>query len=146
LLESLTRHKSMSFNPKYKAIGMVAMPYFWLVEALGPIVEVGGYLFVIVSMFLGNIYYAYATALFLLFVIYSAVYSVAAVLLDAWSTNVYPSVKDIGKIMGCALTEIFWYKPLTLLWRLEGLFRFLRGNKEWGKMERAGFTKEDTIS
>ena len=146
LLESLTRHKSMSFNPKYKAIGMIAMPYFWLVEALGPIVEMGGYLFVIVSMFLGNIYYTYAIVLFLLFVIYSAVYSVAAILLDAWSTNVYPSFKDIGKIMGCALTEIFWYKPLTLLWRLEGLYRFLRGNKEWGKMERAGFTKEDTLS
>lgn len=144
LLESLWRHKSMTFNPKYKSIGLIAMPYFWIVEALGPIIELVGYGFILFTIFLGDFYYTYALTLFLLFIIYSAVYSIAAVLLDAWATDTYPKAGVIAKMMVCALTEIFWYKPLTLLWRLEGLFRFIQGNKEWGKMERTGFSKEDT--
>lgn len=144
LLESLWRHRKMTFNPSYKSIGLIAMPYFWIVEALGPIMELIGYAIMVAALLLGDVYYAYAIVLFLLFIIYSAVYSVAAVLLNSWATATYPGYKDIGKIMICALTEIFWYKPLTLVWRIEGLIRFIQGNQEWGKMERTGFTKEDT--
>jgi hypothetical protein len=28
---------------------------------------------------------------------------------------------------------------MTVYWRLRGLWKFLRGNKDWGKMERKGF-------
>lgn len=37
-----------------------------------------------------------------------------------------------------SFTEMFWYRPLTLLWRCEGIFRFVIKKSEWGNMKRVG--------
>jgi Glycosyl transferase family group 2 len=46
LFDSLLNYKSMTFNPKYGSVGMVVLPYYWLFELIGPIVEFLGYLFI----------------------------------------------------------------------------------------------------
>lgn len=38
-----------------------------------------------------------------------------------------------------ALMENLGYRQLTVYWRLRGFWNFLRGRKDWGKMERKGF-------
>ncbi|MFN4232998.1 glycosyltransferase family 2 protein [Thermus sp.] len=43
LWEVLWNHRTMLFNPRYGRLGLVAMPYFFLFEALAPVVEVLGY-------------------------------------------------------------------------------------------------------
>ncbi|HWO97434.1 MAG TPA: glycosyltransferase [Bacillus sp. (in: firmicutes)] len=144
LIESLWRHKKMTLNPKYGAVGMVSFPYFWFVECLGPIIELGGYLYIIAAFFLGNIYYEFAGLLALLFILYGGVLSIASVLLDAWSKDVYPKTSDLCRLIFMSLTEVFWYKPLTLLWRMEGVIFFLIRRKEWGEMQRIGHSKKGT--
>ncbi|CAM5334061.1 Glycosyl transferase OS=Lysinibacillus sphaericus OX=1421 GN=LS41612_05155 PE=3 SV=1 [Lysinibacillus sphaericus] len=79
----------MTLNPRYGLIGMVSFPYFWLVECLA-VVELGGYIYIIIAFFLGQIYYEMAILLLLLFVIYGVIFSVASVLFEAWSMNTYP--------------------------------------------------------
>ncbi|MCF6409757.1 glycosyltransferase family 2 protein [Pseudalkalibacillus salsuginis] len=142
LVESLWKHKKMTFNPKYGAIGMISFPYFWLVECLGPLIELGGYVYIIIAFFFGGMYYEFAILLTLLFILYGAVFSTASVLLDAWSKDIYPRTSDVVHLIFMSLTEVFWFRPLTLLWRLEGFFHFLLRRKEWGNMQRAGFTKK----
>lgn len=144
LLESLTAHKKMACNPKYGRIGLVAFPYFVLVEALGPIIELSGYIYMIFAFFSGDIYYETAFLLLLLFVIYGVLLSILAVLFEAWSVNQYPKISDLLRLVLISLTEMFWYRPLTLIWRLEGLLHFIFKKKEWGKMERRGFSKKGT--
>ena len=46
IIESLLIHRKMLFNPKYGAIGLFAVPYFFLFEMLAPLVELLG-LFVV---------------------------------------------------------------------------------------------------
>ncbi len=87
LLESLWNHKSMTFNPRYGGIGLLSFPYFWLIEGLGPIVELGGYIYIVFAFFLGDIYYEIAILLLLSFVLYGVVFSMMAVLFEAWSKN-----------------------------------------------------------
>lgn len=36
LIEILTFHKRMLFNPRYGRVGLVAMPYFMIFEMIGP--------------------------------------------------------------------------------------------------------------
>src|SRR5262249_16333288 len=43
LWETLWRYRGMTFNPRYGAVGMVALPYFWIFEALAPVIEALGY-------------------------------------------------------------------------------------------------------
>lgn len=142
LMQSLWIHKSMTFNPKYRGIGMISFPYFWIIEGLGPIVELGGYIYVLIAFFLGDIYYEFAILLILLFILYGAVFSVASILLEAWSMNTYPNLKDVTRLMVMSLTEVLWYKPMTLIWRCEGVIRFILGKKDWGQMKRVGLSKK----
>ena len=40
-------------------------------------------------------------------------------------------------------TETFGYRQLTVIWRLRGLVKYLRGRREWGVMTRSGFTEAE---
>lgn len=145
LIESLWKHKRMTFNPRYGAIGMISFPYFWIIECLGPLIELGGYIYIVIAFFTGQIYYEMAILLLLLFVLYGAVFSVASILLEAWSMKTYPRNKDLFRLIVLSLSEIFWYKPLTLIWRTEGFIRFLLGRQEWGQMKRQGLSKKGSV-
>lgn len=138
LLESLWTHRKLAFNPKYGAVGMISVPYFWIIECLGPIIELTGYVYVIAAFFLGGIYYEYAVSLILLLVMYSTVFSMGAVLLESWSLRTFPMIRDVFRMMVLTFTEVIWYRPLTLIWRVEGLFRSMMRISSWGDMERVG--------
>lgn len=142
LFDSLWIHKKMLFNPKYGSIGMVSLPYFWLIELAGPVVELCGYLFVILSFFLGGIYIEMALLFFLLSVLIGSLSSMGAVILEEWSLRKYPKISDIVKLFGYSLTETLWYRPLTVVWRCQGLIQAIRGKKSWGEMKRKGISGE----
>lgn len=142
LTESLWRHKTMSFNPKYGTLGMVSFPYFILIELLGPVIELSGYLYMILSLFMGDAYIPFAVLLALLFVLYGSIFSMASVLLESWNQNTFPRIQDLTRLLLLALTEAFWFRPLTLLWRVEGIIAALMGNRDWGTIKRQGLAKE----
>ncbi|UKJ44629.1 glycosyltransferase [Lysinibacillus sp. 1 U-2021] len=143
LFESLWKHKKMTLNPRYGMIGFLSFPYFWLVECLGPLVELGGYIYIVIAFFLGKIYYEVALMLLLLFVIYGVIFSIAAILFESWSMNTYPKKRELLRMILLAFTEIFWYRPLTLFWRCEGLLRFVLRKSDWGNMKRVGIAEKE---
>ncbi|WP_043931424.1 glycosyltransferase family 2 protein [Bacillus sp. EB01] len=141
LFESLWTHRKLTFNPKYGSIGFISFPYFWIVEFLGPVVELLGYIFVVLCLFLGGIYLEFAILLFLLSLLYGSIISMAAVLLEEWTLTKYPRVRDSVKLFFYSLTETIWYRPLTVLWRCEGIWKLIRGDKSWGEMKRKGVSQ-----
>ncbi|MFC4403417.1 glycosyltransferase family 2 protein [Gracilibacillus xinjiangensis] len=143
LLDSLWKYRRMTFQPKYGLIGMVSLPYFWLVECLGPIIELFGYIFVIWSFFTGSIYVEFSILLSLLFILYGSIFSFTAVIFEAWNTKTYPSTRDLFRLLLLSFSEIFWYRPLTLVWRIEGIFHFLSRKQDWGYLERKGFGSKE---
>lgn len=146
LIESLWKHRDMLFNPKYGRVGFVSLAYYWIVEAIGPFIELGGYIYVIFAFFMGSIYYEFAILLSLLFILYGSILSCFSVLFEAWGMNRYPSMKSVAILLFVSLTEVFWYKPMTLVWRFEGFIRTIQRSKDWGDMEKVGLSDEgDTI-
>lgn len=143
LLESLWKHRKMTLNPRYGGVGLISFPYFWLIECLGPLIELGGYLYIVIAFFLGDVYYEIAILLLLLFVIYGVIFSLFAVLFEAWSMNRYPKIQDTFRMIVLSFTEMFWYRPVTLFWRCEGIINFLRKKSEWGKMDRVGLSTKE---
>lgn len=142
LAESLWLHKEMAFNPKYRTIGLVSFPYFLFIELLGPVIEIIGYLYMLVSLFMGEVYILFAIILGLLFLLYSSLFSMTAVLLEAWTQKTYPKIEDLVRLLLLSLTEVFWYRPFTLLCRTEGIWRMIRRKKDWGRIQRQGLSKE----
>ncbi|MDT9026368.1 glycosyltransferase family 2 protein [Rossellomorea yichunensis] len=141
LFESLWIHRRLLFNPKYGSIGMVSMPYFLIIEFFGPVVELMGYVIMILSLFLGGVYLEFAILLFFLSILYGSILSMAAVLLEEWSVRKYPKASDIGRLFAYSLTETLWYRPLTVLWRCEGILDVIRKKRGWGEMARKGVSK-----
>jgi cellulose synthase/poly-beta-1,6-N-acetylglucosamine synthase-like glycosyltransferase len=141
LFESLWFHRKLTFNPKYGAIGFISFPYFWIVEFLGPIVELSGYLFILFCLFFGGIYLEYAILVFFLACLYGSFFSMAAVLLEEWSLRRYPNISDIITLFLYSLTETLWYRPITVLWRVFGVWQIIRGDTSWGEMKRKGVSQ-----
>lgn len=53
LFDTLISYRRMLFNPKYGKIGMVTLPYYWIFELIGPIVEALGYIFIPLAYLFG---------------------------------------------------------------------------------------------
>ncbi|MQA28856.1 MAG: glycosyltransferase [Luteitalea sp.] len=145
-LQTLSRHRHMLLNPRYGAIGMCAIPYYLIFEALAPIVEAAGYLVTIAALALGWLDWTFAELLFLAAVAYGALISLAAVILEEISFRRYPRLLDLLRLATYGVIENFGYRQLTLWWRLRGVLDFMRGRAEWGTMTRRGFTPAGTSS
>lgn len=103
--------------------------------------ELLGYAYVVLSLFFGGIYLEFAILIFLLSCLYGSIFSMAAVLLEEWSLRKYPKVSDLLKLFFYSLTETLWYRPLTVFWRCEGIWKLIRGDKSWGEMKRKGVSE-----
>ena len=143
LIESLNRHKDMTLNPKYKRIGLIAFPYFWLFEAFGALVEFAGYIYIIVAIFSNVLNYQIAIALFVSIILYGAVFSIFSLLLEAWSMRSFIKPRVMLYLIFLAIIEGLVYRPLTIIFRLEGMVRFVFKKREWGDMERKGLSNVD---
>ena len=49
--------------------------------------------------------------------------------------------RDVLILLGYAVLENFFWRPLTLYWRLRGLWDAWRGKSGWEKFARQGFQK-----
>lgn len=89
LFESLWRHKDMAFNPKFKQVGMISVPYFWMFEALGAIVELLGYIYIILALLLDVVNIQIALILLVAMILYGTMFSILSILFEAWCTDKY---------------------------------------------------------
>ncbi len=138
LAQSLMLHKSLFFKRDGGAISWLAMPFFYLFELLGPAIEVAGYLFMLIAALLGWISWEVTAIFFCLAVGLGVMLSTSALVLEELSFHVYPRMRDLLRLFFIAIIENFGYRQLTVLWRLQGLYGWLRGTKpEWGIMKRS---------
>jgi len=110
------------------------------VEGLGPIIEVFGVLFFIVSWSFNLV----GTPLLILFILATVVLnillSIGSVIFEEMTYRRYPQTSMIIKLIGASFIEVFFFRPLTVWWRLVGIVQFFSGKKgDWGDMVRKGF-------
>lgn len=141
LFETLRKHKDMMMNPKFKKVGLISMPYFLLIELLGAFVEGLAYVFIVSGLFFSLISIELTILLFLVTWFYGCYISMCGVLLEEWSLRRYPKKRHLLILFFYASTEMFWYRPLTVWWRLEGVWQAFRKKTEWGVMTRKGVSK-----
>mgnify|MGYP003585306615 CR=1 FL=1 len=139
LIDVIHFHRSMFLNPGYKQIGLIAMPYFVIFELLGPLLELQGYIMVILAFLLGLLSQEIAMLLFTASVLYGILVSIASLVITVEDTQ-YFSAKDLSILILYAIIENFGVRQLFSLWRITGFFSSLRSAQTWGSMPRKGFT------
>jgi len=138
LAESLTLNLGLAFGRRGGAPGWLAFPFMALFEWLGPILEVTGYLLMVVALAAGAVSAAAFAAFMLLAIGLGILLSVCALLLEEMSFHIYKRPGELAVLAAAAVLENLGYRQLIALWRLEGLWKWATGAKaRWGEMTRS---------
>ncbi|MDQ3091726.1 MAG: glycosyltransferase family 2 protein [Actinomycetota bacterium] len=142
LADVLWRHRHVMLRPRYGALGLVAFPYFVLVELLAPVVELVGLIGLGAALAIGAVDGSFALLFFLVAYGFGVLLTCLTLVLDDLSFPRYGQVRDRLVLVPWAVLESLGYRQLTAYWRLRGLVKFLRGRKDWGVMTRTGFAAQ----
>lgn len=140
-LETLVRHRRMIGNPRYGRLGLVSMPLLVLEDVIGPPLELLGYLLIPICWLLGLLAPELALAFLFLTVVFGAAISIATLALEERQLRRMPSAVDLGRLALAALIENFGYRQVNLVFRLRGIWTFLRKETAWASVPRTGFTR-----
>jgi hypothetical protein len=97
------------------------MPYFVVVELLGPVIEALGLLTLVVGLPLGVVGGRLALLFFLAAYGYGLVLSMATLLLEEVGARRNERLSDRLIMLPWVVVESLGYRQLTVLWRLRGL-------------------------
>lgn len=142
LVECLWRYRTMVFRPRYGLLGGVALPYLWLFEVGGPLVETVGYVTVVVAAISGALNVPFMILFVLVAMAYGVALSISALLMDEMHLRRGQSARDVVRLVGFTVVENFGYRQVLAVWRFLVTVRMARGKKgTWGNMERRGFQR-----
>ncbi|HEX2559463.1 glycosyltransferase [Phenylobacterium sp.] len=140
-LETFFKHRDMLFSPRYGRVGALGFGNILLVDVIGPVVEVLGYLLIPLFWAMGLLSLDYLLALLGLTFGFGVAVSVASLALEEAELRRFPRSRDLLILLGAAVLENFGYRQLNNFWRIRGLWQFLRKSESWGAMTRKGFAR-----
>lgn len=131
LFQTVMKHHEMLFNPKYRLLGMLSLPFHTFVEAFGCAVEFLGYVVIPFSFFLGITPFSIFMLFILLAAVYGALLSVGGILLAEITYRRYPRMRDLIKLLIYAALENLGYRQMTAFFRVQAMWQYFKGKKEW---------------
>jgi cellulose synthase/poly-beta-1,6-N-acetylglucosamine synthase-like glycosyltransferase len=140
LAESLFGNWRLMFRRNGGMVGWVAYPFMLLFECIGPVIEVLGYVAVIVLGLAGMVSPQAFVAFLFASVGLGILLSVNAMVLEEISFHLYPRPRQQLKLFLVAVLENFGYRQLASLFRVIGLLRWmgkLRRRSKWGHVRRS---------
>jgi cellulose synthase/poly-beta-1,6-N-acetylglucosamine synthase-like glycosyltransferase len=138
LLDVLWPNRDMLFRPRFGRIGCFALPYLWLFEFFAPVIEIAGIMTIILAACLGVL----SREFFLQFLVFgyafATVISIGSVLQEEITYKRYNDWQDVARLVSYCFLEHFPYRQMHMLWRLQGLWQYLRGDLAWKPLKRKG--------
>ena len=147
----LFHHRKMLFNPRYRQVGLFAMPYQFLFEFLGPLVEILGYVLLPFLYLAGLVSTEHLLLFFAVSILYGTMLSIAAVLMGVWTEGRvadgrdsvslfrYGGVVNAMVLVSFATLSMLGYRQMQLYYLSKGFVEFLKGSQAWGKFKRGRF-------
>lgn len=136
LLDTLLAHRGLFFNPHYGSVGLAAIPYNWVFELFGAVVEALGYFIIPFSLLMGELNMFFFTIYFLLAVLLGVILSMGSLILEQYTRKSVMSAKQCLSLSLYAVLENFGYRQMITLFRLEGILKYRKLRKTWGKIKR----------
>jgi cellulose synthase/poly-beta-1,6-N-acetylglucosamine synthase-like glycosyltransferase len=138
LLDVLWTSRDMLFRPRYGRIGCLALPYLWLFELFAPVVETGGIFTIALAAWLGVLSREFFVEFLLFGYAFATVISIGSVLQEELTYKRYNDWRDVARLVSYCFLEHFPYRQLHMIWRLQGLWQYLRGDVDWKPLKRRG--------
>jgi cellulose synthase/poly-beta-1,6-N-acetylglucosamine synthase-like glycosyltransferase len=135
LVETLSRNLDLCFNPKHGLLGLVAIPYFWFVEVISPLLEVSALIIIPFALIEGLIQPSLVCLYFASGVLYNLMITLFGTLVDNRHISKFKNWSSPTTALQTVCLH-FGYKQLTSWWRLLALFKMLKKNYHWGEKPR----------
>ena len=133
--ETVWHYRRMWFNPKYRSVGLVGVPFYLVTEVFAPVFEVLALVSLPVAFALG----VFDLSAFLLMLgalaFVTGALTASAILLDDLHSRAY-RIKDLAWLLLLAPLDLVLYRPIIFWARFKGSWGFLRGDKSWHRFER----------
>jgi len=139
LVEIMTWHRKMLFNPRYGTAGLLALPYFLIFEVLGPFYEFAGYPLLFIGFATGALHWHIFVIMFSAILLFGLLISTVSLVLSERGI-IYFRRKELFTLLGYSLLENFGFRQLMGWVRVFSSVGLLVRNKGWQKLERKGFS------
>jgi cellulose synthase/poly-beta-1,6-N-acetylglucosamine synthase-like glycosyltransferase len=143
LLDVLWPNRDMLFRPRYGRIGCFAFPYLWAFELLAPVIELGGIVTIILAACLGALSRGFFLQFLLFGYAFATMISIGAVLQEEITYKRYNDWQDVARLVTYCFLEHFPYRQIHMVWRLQGLWQYLRGDVVWKPLKRKGLASAE---
>lgn len=141
-LKNMIENRGMLFNPKYKVMGMITMPYNVLFETFNPYFRITGLLALIGYTLLDMTHWRILLTFFLLNFLSGYLLSVGAIILEEIAFRRFKKLSDLWKMLLFSALKFAGYHQLGVIWRIQGHIQYLRKNNSWGAMTRQSWKEE----
>ena len=143
--QALVLNKSLIGDRNGGAVSWVAIPFYLIFELFGPIIEVLGYVLMVVFAWMGWLSWPEAGIFIGLALGLGILLSTSAIMLEELSFHMYPKFRQLALLYFIAIVENFGFRQLTAIWRFQGLLRWWRGGKhEWEAITRSVSLADDS--
>jgi cellulose synthase/poly-beta-1,6-N-acetylglucosamine synthase-like glycosyltransferase len=137
LIQSIVQYR-MLFNPRYGKLGLIILPYYFIFEMLGPIIEILGYIVVPLSYLFGLLSTDYFLLFLFLAIFYGIFLSTIGVFLGELTYRRYPKWSHLFRLLIYGVLENFGYRQMNSYWRFQSIILFMFGRKKWEHVEDKG--------
>jgi cellulose synthase/poly-beta-1,6-N-acetylglucosamine synthase-like glycosyltransferase len=141
LLDNFRMHRPL-WNRRYGAVGLFALPYAFAFEVVAPVLQVIGYAILIVLLVFDQVAFEYAGAFVVVTLLLGQLQTAGAIMIEEVGFARYRT-RDLLLIGGWGLLEMFWYRPLTAIWRTWATLLWVTGRRPgWGSIPRGAALAE----
>lgn len=141
LIDILSYHRKLMLRPRYRQIGFLGYPYFFIFEFMGPFWEAQGYLMLVLAIVLGLVTPEIVLAIFTASIGFGIVVSLASLYMVEREMLVL-SRKETLILVLYAFLENFGYRQLISLHRVKSTFSAVKESGTWGAQKRRGFKSD----
>jgi cellulose synthase/poly-beta-1,6-N-acetylglucosamine synthase-like glycosyltransferase len=143
LWDNLRAHRKMLLRRRFGTVGLLALPYAILFEVVGPVLQVLGYGILLALVLLGLASWWYVAAFIVISILVGQLQTAGAILIEEVGFRRYRD-RDLMLLAGWSLLELFWYRPLTALWRTWATVLVFAGRRPgWGSIPRGVAFREE---
>lgn len=135
VLEVVWHYRGMLMRPRYGSVGMVALPYFILFEALAPLMQVFSLLSLGGAIALGMFDWPLYACMVGIVTFGGAIGGAVAVSLHDRGYRDY-RLYDLARMFLIGPFDLFYFRPVIMVAGLRGTWQFFKGDRGWDKFER----------
>jgi cellulose synthase/poly-beta-1,6-N-acetylglucosamine synthase-like glycosyltransferase len=148
-LQCLWKYRDVTFNPRYGALGLIALPQVWLFQiilsALAPLVDLS-FIWQIFTALMNYLQHGaeFNSANVQKIAIYYCIFMVVDLL--AATVGFVMEKREDWSLLWWLMLQRFGYRQLMYYVVIRSIFAALRGPfVGWGKLERAGTVNAETV-